>query len=158
MIACMLVLIATSLIVIAIVAVVALQQYRRPVEEPTYTPELHTQPRRYPDVYIPIPCGIAVTFDGRTDNCARRRRHQGRCMCEDELAVAADQVMLVPAPQDAQREAALQRLARHVDGRPSSLYVDGKLSAEEREWIATTCQLLDGVTNGETFDWGPTRA
>lgn len=145
----------------AILVVLAVRRELRPPTIPAVTsaPVPLPEPRRYPDVYIQLPCGIAVLFDGRTENCARRKRHQGRCMCEDELAVAADQTVLVTAPQDASRDVDVAALGRHVDECPTTLHQNDRLSIDEQAWLLRTRLMVDALVTGERFsEWGETRA
>lgn len=50
-------------------------------EEPPPAP----RPRRFPDLFVPLSCGLATTHAGLTGSCCRRRNHLPPCLTEEAI-------------------------------------------------------------------------
>lgn len=160
---------AISLILIATVQVArgaaALTRWlraRRPM------PEVVTRDR-FPTIYVPLACGIATTFDGLTDACARRRGHGGKCLSDAEIAYISERAVDAPwsvvvepsSPTIVERDAFIADLAelgRHVDACPVALMIGDSLTVDERAWITRSRLMIEALVAGDrSVDFGDTR-
>jgi hypothetical protein len=116
--------------------------------EPVETPR-----DKHPTVYMPLGCGIATTFAGMTDSCARRRGHNGRCMSESEIDHIAEHgvtSVVEPMIDRAGLVADLAALSRHVEACPASL-LDDDHTETEVAWVAGVRLRVESMVSGETF-------
>lgn len=108
---------------------------------------------RYPTVYMPLGCGIATSFAGLTDSCARRRGHNGRCMCDSEIEHIADHgetSVVEPTMDRSGLLADIAALSQHVEACPVSL-LDDDHTASEVAWVSGVRLRVDALVSGETF-------